>query len=287
MHTRRIAALGTLCLLAALPLAGQSRRIRVDGRGYATRIVLEPESGSGAGAITWTCANGTLDLGLALEPGGSPITYVVWRFDDDAADTTFLVRGAVRRGERPRFTARAASARRLSVRVMGPDPTLKGVEHSYDLSRGSVLRRLPCADGVAARAGAPLRWPLPEGLVANPSLDALRSNGKPGERLGLELSEVTEPPQAVNGQELLRELSRRYPPRLRDAGVQGTVNVRFLVLEDGRIAPGSVSVQQSSHAELVAPVLDNLPILHFRPAKVGGRPVKVWAEQPVVFAMPM
>ena len=77
-----------------------------------------------------------------------------------------------------------------------------------------------------------------------------------------------------------------YPPALRDAGVTGMVNVRFRVLEDGRVDPESMEVTYSSNEQFDEPSLRAARVLRFNPAKVGGRPVRVWIEMPVRWAPP-
>jgi TonB family protein len=119
-------------------------------------------------------------------------------------------------------------------------------------------------------------WPPPEGLVTGPSTREART---------YEASEVDLPPEAVNIPELMRALLRAYPPLLRDAGTGGTVVLRFRVLEDGRVDAGAVTVLHSAHEALAAPTVRWLPVLHFRPARVRGRPVRAWVELPVTYEM--
>ena len=77
------------------------------------------------------------------------------------------------------------------------------------------------------------------------------------------------------------QLARNYPPLLRDAGVTGTVQVRFRVLEDGRVDAASIQITSSTHEQFNEPTMRAVRALRFRPAKVNGRPVKVWVEQPI------
>jgi TonB family protein len=72
---------------------------------------------------------------------------------------------------------------------------------------------------------------------------------------------------------------------LRDAGVTGQVMARFLVLEDGRVDPASITIRSASHEGFRSSIPELLPVLHFRPARIKGRPVKVWVEQPIIFAL--
>jgi protein TonB len=96
-----------------------------------------------------------------------------------------------------------------------------------------------------------------------------------------ELSAVEEQPRPTNIADLRRQLERNYPPLLRDARVTGTVQVRFRVMEDGTIDPGSITVSSSTHEQFNDPSIRSVQRLRFRPAKVNGRPVKVWVELPI------
>lgn len=96
-----------------------------------------------------------------------------------------------------------------------------------------------------------------------------------------ELSAVEEQPAPTNIAELRRQLERNYPPLLRDAGVVGTVQVRFRVLENGTVDVPSISVTSSTHEGFNDASIRSVQRLRFRPAKVNNRPVKVWVELPI------
>jgi TonB family protein len=96
-----------------------------------------------------------------------------------------------------------------------------------------------------------------------------------------ELSAVEEQPRVSNTQELIRQLERNYPPLLRDAGVTGTVVVRFRVLENGTVDASSIEVTSSTHDQFNDPTIRSVQRLRFRPAKVNNRPVKVMVDLPI------
>jgi protein TonB len=104
---------------------------------------------------------------------------------------------------------------------------------------------------------------------------------EPADEGTYELSAVEELPRPTNGADFQRQLARNYPPLLRDAGVTGTVQVRFRVLEDGRVDGESIQITNSTHEQFNDPTMRAVRALRFRPAKVNGRPVKVWVEQPI------
>ena len=271
-------------LLAASAAHGQ-REASWAGSFQASRTMatLTPAGGTGSGTIVWRCYGDTLAPSVNLRIGGQDstamVTYVVWRFDREKADTVFLWR--IGRGSEwslrdasAAFTRRARTAARLVVRVLGNPPSASGVEHVYDLDGGGeALGRLSCVRNPSSRPRV-VGWPPPEGLVTTPD---------PGGRT-YEAAEVDRPPEAVNMDELLRLLLRDYPPLLRDAGTGGTVVLRFRVLEDGRMDAGSATVLRSTH-EAFARAVRWIPVLHFRPARVRGRPVRAWVELPITYEM--
>lgn len=100
-----------------------------------------------------------------------------------------------------------------------------------------------------------------------------------------EMSAVEELPQLSNAAEVRRQLSSNYPPLLRDAGVTGTVQIRMRVNEDGRVDPASVEVESASHDAFADAARRVAQRMRFRPAKVGGRAVKVMVTIPVTFQL--
>jgi protein TonB len=98
-----------------------------------------------------------------------------------------------------------------------------------------------------------------------------------------ELSAVEEQPRVTNGAELQRLLERNYPPLLREAGVTGTVTVKMRVEEDGTVDANSISIEDASNDQFADATKRSVARLRFRPAKVGGRPVKVWVILPVTW----
>ncbi|HVG45886.1 MAG TPA: TonB family protein [Longimicrobium sp.] len=100
-----------------------------------------------------------------------------------------------------------------------------------------------------------------------------------------ELDAVEERPTLSNSSEVVRLLSRNYPPLLRDAGVVGTVTVRMRVMENGTVDPESVVIENSTHDAFGDAAKRVVERMRFRPAKVGGRPVKVMVTLPVDFRL--
>lgn len=74
-----------------------------------------------------------------------------------------------------------------------------------------------------------------------------------------------------------------YPDILRQAGVQGAVQVRFVVNADGKADMGSLEVTHSTHELFSTAVRKALPDMEFTPAVAGGRNVATTVEQPFTF----
>ena len=72
-----------------------------------------------------------------------------------------------------------------------------------------------------------------------------------------------------------------YPPSWRNAGIVGSVVVRFSVEPDGSVS--NPEIQGSPPAELAAITLNSILRWKFAPATKGGTPVRVRAQQQFVF----
>jgi TonB family protein len=102
-----------------------------------------------------------------------------------------------------------------------------------------------------------------------------------------EEGEVTQMPRLINIDAVQRALGNYYPDILRDAGISGTVTIRYVVAEDGRVDRGSARIVSSTHTEFETAALRVLEVMHFAPAKYRGHPVRIWVVQPVTFWVPV
>ena len=75
----------------------------------------------------------------------------------------------------------------------------------------------------------------------------------------------------------------RYPDCLRQAGIEGTVVVRFTVDTAGRVDAKTAQIISATHDLFSRAVLDALGAFRFKPAEVGGRRVAALAEMPFEF----
>lgn len=74
-----------------------------------------------------------------------------------------------------------------------------------------------------------------------------------------------------------------YPRKLRAAGIEGRVVVRFIVEPDGSVS--DPAVQGSPPPELAALTLDAIRKWKFAPATKNGRPIRARIQQPFLFQM--
>jgi periplasmic protein TonB len=100
-----------------------------------------------------------------------------------------------------------------------------------------------------------------------------------------ELRDVTTPPRALNVADLREALVNTYPAPLRDAAVNGIVQVRFRV--DAAGVPHDFVVMESTNAAFDKPTLEAIAKLRFSPARLAGRPVAVWVIQPIHWTVEM
>ena len=77
----------------------------------------------------------------------------------------------------------------------------------------------------------------------------------------------------------------RYPPVLQQAGVQGFVDVQYVVDTTGHAEPASWRVMKSSHPQFEAPSRESIMKSVFKPARIKGRAVRQLVQQKLVFAV--
>lgn len=95
---------------------------------------------------------------------------------------------------------------------------------------------------------------------------------------------------AVYAVEVVEELPVRlggdtpkYPELLRNAGIAGEVMLEFVIDTAGRVEMGSARVVSSTHQLFNAPALAVLGSWRFRPARIGGMPVRARVHFPLHF----
>ena len=85
--------------------------------------------------------------------------------------------------------------------------------------------------------------------------------------------------------EPVRHPQPAYPPALQQAGIEGFVEVRFVVDTTGQVETGSLVVIRSSHPQFEAPVLEAILATSYRPARVRGVAVRQLVQQRIRFAI--
>lgn len=101
-----------------------------------------------------------------------------------------------------------------------------------------------------------------------------------------EMAAVEVLPRLRNGAEVTRQITALYPPALADSGIGGEVVLRFRVMEDGRVDPATVAVDETTHPALAEPGREIVLRMRFSPAMVNNRPVPVWITLPLRFSAP-
>ena len=76
-----------------------------------------------------------------------------------------------------------------------------------------------------------------------------------------------------------------YPDLLRQAGIQGRVVLQAVVDTTGRVLSQSISIVSATNPGFVAPARQALLATLFRPAMVGGTPVRMLVRIPYEFAI--
>lgn len=75
----------------------------------------------------------------------------------------------------------------------------------------------------------------------------------------------------------------RYPFSALAKGIEGTVQLRFVVLQDGRVS--DIEVKSSPDADLTKEAIRVAGLLRFKPAQVKGEPVQCYYNLPVRFGI--
>jgi len=112
--------------------------------------------------------------------------------------------------------------------------------------------------------------PIYSGAVASPG------TGQPGV-LGDLLAE--------ENAEILTGPLPAYPDLLRQAGIQGKVLLEAVVDTTGRVPAQSIVVVTATNPAFIAPARQALLATLFRPAMVGGKPVRMRVRIPYEFAI--
>ncbi|HEY6807349.1 MAG TPA: energy transducer TonB [Gemmatimonadales bacterium] len=76
-----------------------------------------------------------------------------------------------------------------------------------------------------------------------------------------------------------------YPELLKQAGIQGTVMLQFVIDTTGRVEANSIKVMSSANPGFEAPAKTAMSRYLFRPARVYGKAVRVLVQMPIQFQL--
>lgn len=89
-------------------------------------------------------------------------------------------------------------------------------------------------------------------------------------------------PSIQNRAEVVRAMTREYPPLLRDAGIGGTVEVYFFIDENGQVQDFQIN-KSSGHQALDDAALAVADVYRFTAALNRDKKVPVWVSFPITF----
>jgi TonB family protein len=139
--------------------------------------------------------------------------------------------------------------------TIGPPPVVGSISTSVSMPQtGTLIPPFSTAWSARGNAGA----------------GPLQLDGEPGPE---ERAEVLTSPLPL------------YPDLLRQAGVEGRVVLDAVVDTTGRVVATSIQVVTATNAGFVAPARQALLATLFRPAMVGGRPIRMLVRIPYEFTI--
>jgi TonB family protein len=131
---------------------------------------------------------------------------------------------------------------------------------------------------VFVRVEQPITWRTESAAVDVCEHEAHLAEGE------YELCEVEELPRPRNSADFQRVLARNYPLGSDQPAVGAIVQVRFRLEENGMVSVPSVT--RSSDSRFNEATLLAVRAMRFRPARLNGRPVKVWIDMPIQWVPP-
>lgn len=77
----------------------------------------------------------------------------------------------------------------------------------------------------------------------------------------------------------------RYPEVMRSVGLDGVVQLRFVVGTNGRVEANSIQVVSSTNKAFEQPAIDAIRLSRFSPAMMRGTPVRQLVQQTIRFSL--
>jgi periplasmic protein TonB len=88
-----------------------------------------------------------------------------------------------------------------------------------------------------------------------------------------------------NQSQVVRLLERLYPQDLKASGMEGSVQVQFVVSAEGRVDMSTVQVMSTTHPEFSAATIQALKDFRFTPARKGSHNVRMLTTLPIVWKL--
>jgi protein TonB len=88
-----------------------------------------------------------------------------------------------------------------------------------------------------------------------------------------------------NREDVVRALERLYPTSLRERGIEGTVQVQFVVTAEGRVDMSTVKILSSTNSQFAEAAKRAMQEFRFRPARKGEHNVRMLTVLPVVWKL--
>lgn len=95
--------------------------------------------------------------------------------------------------------------------------------------------------------------------------------------------ELTTKPKVQSASRTAQLVQRSYPDKLKSAGVDGTVQVQFVIGSDGKVVPSSIEILAATVPALGEAAKEVAAKLEFEPGKVDGSPVSTRVLLPIVY----
>ena len=115
--------------------------------------------------------------------------------------------------------------------------------------------------------------------------DAARTRAsEAAKREPVDLSALSELPRLSNPRTMAGWWTELYPTRLLLRGIEGEAVVSFIIEMDGHVS--SPKLLSTTHPDFGRATLRGARLMRFRPALLGGQPVRVRATMPVQWVLP-
>jgi TonB family protein len=96
-------------------------------------------------------------------------------------------------------------------------------------------------------------------------------------------SELSTPPKLISPTATARLVERSYPDALRRAGVNGTVQVQFIVAPDGKVEANSIEIVSATLPALAEAAKQVAEKIEFKPGQVNDKMVRARVVLPIVY----